>query len=197
MRVFIASPGYSIAEKKLNLEIDSVIKGAGFSTFLLERDCPEYGLLVAELRKREYAPDQARDIASSVIGFLIYRQCYIECDVTVLNLNGRVPDEGSIIAAGISFASGKHLVTYCDDSRRLFYGIHHPLITVLTLSEMVNRIEEIPPALRRCFESDQTSRTRIGKMAADISVQYHFSDQHQPSLSEFLDLIERRFPRQE
>ena len=75
--------------------------------------------------------------------------------VSGLNINGRVPDEGAMVEAGIAWNAGKHVVIYKSDSRTLLNGNDNPLLLGLSDFETTNEINEIPEIFKsNSFESD-------------------------------------------
>mgnify|MGYP003981738111 CR=1 FL=1 len=58
----------------------------------------------------------------------------------MLNINGRVPNEGTVVEAGIAWNAGKKIVIYKTDLRTLLKGSDNPLLSGLWL----DRINETP-----------------------------------------------------
>ncbi len=66
-KVYIAAPLYSTKEQKDNLEIDGVLRRAGYDTFLPQRDGFAYGDLFKQVQNEGYDYEEARDIALGII----------------------------------------------------------------------------------------------------------------------------------
>ncbi|KQR77003.1 hypothetical protein ASG35_12045 [Burkholderia sp. Leaf177] len=70
-------------------------------------------------------------------------------DVVVANLNGRVPDEGTIVEATLACHSGKPLVLYKTDVRSMLGGSDNPMVTGLGDFESINDSSALPAAVER------------------------------------------------
>jgi nucleoside 2-deoxyribosyltransferase len=109
MRVYIAAPLFSDSEKKFNQELDRFLKGLGFDTLLPQHD----GYEKAELDK---------NFPSSVVNKKIFTKDISElrdCDILLMVLDGRVPDEGACVELGVAYASGKVCIGLKTDKRTL------------------------------------------------------------------------------
>lgn len=120
MKVYIAGPLFSSAERAFNLRVDRFLKRMGFETFLPQRD----GLLMSNLLREGVAEQEA--------GRRIFAKDVEEIrssDVILFVMDGRVPDEGACIEVGIGFALGKECVGFKTDTRSLSRGTDNPMIT--------------------------------------------------------------------
>ncbi|MFH1500820.1 MAG: nucleoside 2-deoxyribosyltransferase [archaeon] len=147
--IYIASPLFTPKEREVNEEIDAHLQGEGFPTFLPQRDGFLYVDLVQELQKQGYMGEQAGDMAMNLIFHLDTYKVGVKCNATVINLNGRVPDEGSVVEETMNFMKGYPLVAYCDDLRTLVGGRRNPLVEGLTGFKIVDKIKDIGPEFRR------------------------------------------------
>jgi len=170
-KVFIASPLFNEKERQFNEEIDLVLKHAGYETFLAQKDGFLYKDIVEEMKKQGIINPEITALK------LIYRldlyQACEGCDATVLNMNGRVPDEGALIEAALSFRSEKPLVIYKDDSRSLIDGKDNPLIIGLTELEVVDKLEDIPKKLRELEHSKKFSYSMMIANARNLFKDYN------------------------
>jgi nucleoside 2-deoxyribosyltransferase len=76
----------------------------------------------------------------------------IDSDGLALNLNGRVPDEGAMVEAGIAWANNKSLVIFKNDDRSLIQGNCNPLVMGLSNFEFVENYKDIPIAFAEKFK---------------------------------------------
>jgi hypothetical protein len=67
----------------------------------------------------------------------------------VVNLNGRVPDEGAVSEAAMAWCAGKALVGYKADGRSVFLGKDNPLVAGLFDFELCSRMEEVVSSVKR------------------------------------------------
>jgi len=130
------------------LALARTLEEAGFGTFLPQRDGLErfvLGLLNTPLSADILG---MRGRIDRAIFALDVFQIVERCGCFVLNMNGRVPDEGAVAEAGIAFAAGKPVVIYKNDYRSVFRGRDNSMLTGLSALEPVGLLKDIPPALR-------------------------------------------------
>ena len=119
MKLYIAGPYYSKAEKKFNLELAKKLAVLGYEVFLPQRDGVTKGAQCLE-----DADDQAKRIEM----FDLNTANVLAADVFVYILDGRVPDEGGAVELGMAFAQKQLkknqtlLVGYRTDNRVVFLG---------------------------------------------------------------------------
>ena len=160
-KVYIASPLFNSGEKRENGMIRGVLEAAGYDTFLPQRDGFLFADLVERIKKRVGSVAEAERIALELIFHLDVYQVCVGCDATVLNLNGRVPDEGAVSEAALCFRSERPLVIYKNDARSLIAGRDNPLVVGLTGFEVVDAIEKIPAALAQLANQDVSVYTQV------------------------------------
>jgi nucleoside 2-deoxyribosyltransferase len=148
-KVYIAAPLYSAKEQKDNLEIDGVLRRAGYNTFLPQRDGFAYADLFKQVQNEGYAYEEARDIALGLIMHLDVYQVCEGCDATVLNLTVRNPGEGTITEGALCFRSERPLVLYKGNNPSFVFENHSPLLTGQTRFSIVGKVEEIPRKLKQ------------------------------------------------
>ncbi len=148
--IYCAGPLFNAQERDNMTCISSVLEEAGYKTFLPHRDGIELAALSKELAKKAEAID---DIDSLLAQIIFYVDSYqvANCDGLALNLNGRVPDEGAMVEAGLAWSFGKPVVIYKDDSRSLLKGKDNPLVTGLANFEILDRLELIPMEFQKHF----------------------------------------------
>ena len=69
----------------------------------------------------------------------------------LLNMNGRVPDEGAMVEAGIAWAHDKAVVVFRSDSRSLIEGNCNPLVLGLSDFSWVEDYDGISPVFDTRF----------------------------------------------
>ena len=127
--------------------IATVLEQAGFGTFVPHRDGLErfvMGLVNTPLNNNIF---KARNAINTAIFALDCFQIIKRCDYFVLNMNGRVPDEGAVAEAGIAFAVGKPLVLYKNDRRSIFKGADNSMLIGLSALKPVSDIRKLPEAV--------------------------------------------------
>jgi nucleoside 2-deoxyribosyltransferase len=108
--IYFAAPLFSEAELAFNADLTVELEAAGHEVFLPQRDGvetgkPPYSSMTPEERRRAT--------------FELDRERILACDVFVIVLDGRIPDEGACVELGLAHAH--RLATGCD---RLIIGLH-------------------------------------------------------------------------
>ncbi|WP_331773288.1 nucleoside 2-deoxyribosyltransferase (plasmid) [Embleya sp. NBC_00888] len=136
-RAYVAAPLFNDAEKTFNLLLDARLHTASLDTYLPQRDGGEgaemvrRGLDEATVSRELFDKDVAAVAA---------------CDLFVIVLDGRVPDEGACVELGLAHAWNKPCFGLQTDSRRfggtgtnnlmidhaLDHGISHTLDELVT-----------------------------------------------------------------
>jgi len=132
--------------------IESMLSAAGYETFLPQRDGLEnvfMPLLHSPLNIAAFGLNKLAD--RSVFRYDLHQLVY-RCDALVMNMNGRVPDEGACVEAGIAFALGKPVVLYKNDVRTAFDGLDNAMISGLSLLPAVNDLAALPNAVEKTIE---------------------------------------------
>ncbi|WP_462324246.1 nucleoside 2-deoxyribosyltransferase [Desulfoplanes sp.] len=146
MKIYCAGPLFNDLEREMMSNIADALEAYGFKTYLPHRDGFEFSELSPSLTKTGVPPQKAQQLLNKIIfNFDIYN--LLQCDATVFNMNGRVPDGGSIVEASVTWACGHPLVIYKDDPRTLEFGIDNPMITGLADFTKVQTIADIPKTI--------------------------------------------------
>lgn len=155
--VYCSGPLFCPEEIASMNAIAGVLEEAGLDTFLPHRD----GL------ERFVMPFLNTPISADILGMreridravfaLDVFQIVKRCDAFVLNMNGRVPDEGAVAEAGIAFAAGRTVVLYKADERTAFDGRDNSMITGLSVLEPVRERRRLPSSLH---QADEILRSR-------------------------------------
>lgn len=139
MKAYIAAPLFNSAEKAFNLELDAALRHIGIDTYLPQRDGGEAAPLIRQgldehqVRQRLFQADVT---------------AVRECDIFVMLLDGRVPDEGACVELGMAFALGKAAFGLQTDCRRFGGTDSNNLMIDYALSGGIHRtIRELAGAL--------------------------------------------------
>ena len=118
-RVYLAGPLFNQPEKDWNQKLAEVLEEHGYEVFLPQRDGFEAAQL--EGKTEEEMTQMIFEKDESEI---------LKADVLLMNLDGRVPDEGACVELGIAYASGKRCYGVKTDTRSLETGLDiNPMIT--------------------------------------------------------------------
>jgi nucleoside 2-deoxyribosyltransferase len=149
--IYCAGPLFNSSERAEMELLAETLELAGFKTFLPHRNGFLYGDIVPDLMRAGYPLDVAQWMARQAIFALDVYQVLMNCAGTVVNLNGRVPDEGAVVEGAMAWTAGKAVVLFKDDARSKIDGLDSPLVAGLGGFRLVTHIEELPPALTRAL----------------------------------------------
>ena len=130
-----------------------------------QRDSFLYLDLLKNIQEKGCNKQDSEKIALSLIYHMDMYQACEGCDATVLNVNGRVPDEGALIEAALCFGRGKPVVTYNSDYRSLIKGKDNPLISGLTGFRIIDKLVDIPKELKKLEDIQETEFSKMMKNA--------------------------------
>jgi nucleoside 2-deoxyribosyltransferase len=159
-KIYCAGPLFNDSERNEMGKIASSLEDAGFKVFLPHRDGFEYAVLSESFKQMEIPEEQVRIILNKAIYTLDVYQV-LDSDGLVFNINGRVPDEGAAVEAGIAWSSGKKIVIFKCDTRSLINGNDNPLILGLSDFNMVNKIPDIPELFNSLFAMEEVNEHKI------------------------------------
>jgi len=169
LKVYCAGPLFNAKEREEMQELADRLEESGHETFLPQRDGLELVRVVEELVRRGLSTEQASSIASKAIFALDVYQVVVECDAIIVNLNGRVPDEGAVSEAAIAWCYGKIIIGYKADARSVFVGEDNPLVTGLFDFTLHSTFDEAVDALEREQARRQGRVERARERAQQIS----------------------------
>jgi nucleoside 2-deoxyribosyltransferase len=146
-RVYCAGPLFNEAERREMLLIADALRAADFEPFVPHADGMEFAQLEPCLVGRGCEPSAAGQVLHQAIFALDVYQVMAGCASLVLNMNGRVPDEGAVAEAAMAWTLGKPIVIFKADARSKIAGRDNPLIVGQTDFETVEKIEWLPERL--------------------------------------------------
>lgn len=120
MKIYIAAPLFSSAEKEQNKRITKILEDCGHEVFLPQRDggCfAELPSIIAGISREKFL--HKKDI-----------QALNWCDAILFVFDGRVPDEGACFELGYAYAKGKRCFGFKTDTRSLIQGYDNLMIVV-------------------------------------------------------------------
>jgi nucleoside 2-deoxyribosyltransferase len=150
-RIYCAGPLFNPSERAEMEMLAETLELEGFKTFLPHRDGFLFEAIVPDLVRAGYPLDVAQWMARQAIFALDVYQVLVSCEGTVVNLNGRVPDEGAVVEGAMAWTVGKAVVLFKDDARSKIDGLDNPLVAGLGAFRLVSRSEELPRAMTRAL----------------------------------------------
>lgn len=151
-KIYCAGPLFNLKEKEEMEEIAKILELNGFNVFLPQRDGFEFASLSRTFIELGLTEDQASLLLNKAIFTLDVYQV-LDSDGLILNINGRVPDEGAMVEAGIAWNAGKKVVIYKNDVRSLLHGNDNPLLLGLSNFTVIDAIADIPKAFSIIFDT--------------------------------------------
>ena len=159
-KIYCAGPLFNPKEKEEMQEIADILENNGFNVFLPQRDGFEFANLSKSFIELGVPVNDISIILNNAIFTLDVFQV-LDSNGLILNINGRVPDEGTMVEAGIAWNAGKKIVIYKNDSRTLINGNDNPLLLGLSDFEVINNIFSIPSVFNKLFSKDDDEKVKI------------------------------------
>jgi nucleoside 2-deoxyribosyltransferase len=160
-RIYCAGPLFNPSERAEMEMLAEVLELSGFNTFLPHRDAFVFGVVVPDIVRAGYPLEAAQWMAHQAIFAVDICQVLVDCEGLVVNLNGRVPDEGAVVEGAIAWTVGKAVVLFKDDSRSKIDGLDNPLVAGLGGFRSVHRSEDLPPAMTHALREHPPEALRV------------------------------------
>lgn len=191
-KIYCAGPLFNPKEREEMSHLASALENAGHPVFLPQRDGLEYAeLFPLFLRKGVSAEDSQKILNMAIFSLDVFQ--ITDSDGLLLNMNGRVPDEGAMVEAGIAWAHNKPVVIFRSDSRSLIEGNCNPLVLGLSDFSYVDSYDGIAGAFEAKFAAiaEQEILAREQGFAAATSSGKEISDYvaSQRSRADIADLL--------
>ncbi len=162
-RIYCSGPLFCPEERAGMARLAKALETAGYLTFLPQRDGLEPAVFSAMdlLGAGAASLGPVNRVVSRAMFALDVYQLLDACDGLVLNMNGRVPDEGGVSETAMAFAAGKPLVLYKDDDRAPFAGQDNSMLLGLsprfcTVASIDGVIEAMGQELREAARQGPT-----------------------------------------
>lgn len=133
-RVYYAASLFNEAEREFNRKVVSMIHDLGYSTWFPQEDV---GLLTDFIENDGMTLEEAR---SHIFNLNI--RAVQGCDLVVFCLDGRVPDEGACIEAGIAWGMNKRIIALKTDFRDGEPGGNNIMIDGI-VAELAGSVDEL------------------------------------------------------
>ncbi|NND02946.1 MAG: deoxynucleoside kinase [Acidimicrobiia bacterium] len=156
-KAYYAAALFNEGEREFNLRVKTMLDECGFETWFPQEDA---GFL-EDYMDEGMTLDQARHHI-----FEQNLEAVRNSDVLIFNLDGRVPDEGACIEAGVAFGMGKRLIGIQTDFRAVEPGGNNLMIDGVLNYEIAADIEQLRSKLT---ESDISVDLRSELPRIDIS----------------------------
>jgi nucleoside 2-deoxyribosyltransferase len=190
-RVYLAGPMFSEGDKWEQTELELALEDVGFKCHVPQFDGIEVATVMQLLNTPSMHGTQpmlepivlSRCVAwvtRAVVALDVY-QVIEGCQCVVLNIDGRVPDEGALVEASLAWTTGHPVVTYKTTSISELNGNNNPMIGVIggwtavasdpdeaaiAVEEAVSSAGAVDPL--SCLPTDVQDLVALGRALANI-----------------------------
>ena len=118
MKIYFAAPLFSEAEREFNVKVTKELRKEGFDVFLPQEHSESIEIPDTDEKRRKLLTGFFTNDIEAIDG----------CDILLIVLDGRVPDEGACFELGYAYARGKICVGLKTDSRVSEMGTDNAMI---------------------------------------------------------------------
>jgi nucleoside 2-deoxyribosyltransferase len=163
-RVYCAGPLFNEPERQEMDLIAAALGHAGFVPFVPHAAGLEFVKVQPYLS--ENAATATRLLNKAIFAVDVY-QLVLGCGSLVLNMNGRVPDEGAVAEAAMAWGLGKPVVIYKADDRTSVAGDDNPLVIGMSEFETIDNINDLGTAVACRFDDFDHGHYATGVPCSD------------------------------
>lgn len=155
--VYCSGPMFSVGDKSEQQAVADALEAAGHTTYLPQRDGIEVGRILALVDHPLLEGALAHAVMARVrkwVFALDVFQLLGRCESLVFNLDGRVPDDGSVMEVSAAFTAGRPLVIYKTTPVTMLANADNPMIEGLSSTwSYVDDLKKLPAALDAAIAS--------------------------------------------
>jgi nucleoside 2-deoxyribosyltransferase len=149
--VYCSGPMFSVGDKWEQQAVAAALEGARYITYLPQRDGIEVGRvmqLVNHPMLEGWIANHVMAVVRKWVFALDMFQLLERCKSLVFNLDGRVPDDGSVVETAAAFTAGKPIVIYKTTPITMLAGTDNPMVQGLSSSwSYAGDLTALPAAL--------------------------------------------------
>jgi nucleoside 2-deoxyribosyltransferase len=150
--VYCSGPMFSHGDKWEQQAIATALEHAEFTTYLPQRDGIEVGKVMGLLNHpmlegTTIAQHVMLEVRKWVFALDMF-QLLERCQSLVFNLDGRSPDDGSVVETAAAFAAGKPIVIFKTTPITMLAGADNPMVEGLSSTwSYVGAAKDVPKAI--------------------------------------------------
>jgi nucleoside 2-deoxyribosyltransferase len=150
--VYCSGPMFSHGDKWEQQAIATALEDAKFTTYLPQRDGIEVGRVMGLLNHpmlegTTISQHVMLEVRKWVFALDMY-QLLERCQSLVFNLDGRAPDDGSVVETAAAFAAGKPIVIFKTTPITMLAGADNPMVEGLSsIWAYTNAAKDVPKAI--------------------------------------------------
>jgi nucleoside 2-deoxyribosyltransferase len=156
--VYLSGPMFSNAEVGEQQKIARALEKAGFETYSPQRDGIELARVMGNINAPPLPPDVMKEVMPFVRKLVFAVDVYQlleRCKAVVFNLDGRVPDDGSVMEAALGWTAGLPVVIYKTTPITMLGGQDNPMVSGLGMRwNTVSRLAALPQAVADAVAAD-------------------------------------------
>ncbi len=135
-KIYLAGPLFCKSEKDYNISLKEALAECGHELMLPQDNS-------ASLNAGRMVSDQEYRDAATMMVFESDLTMLEACDVLLINLDGRVPDEGACVELGYAYAKGKECFAIKTDVRAAEFGSDNMMIVGAVKLRIASSVEEL------------------------------------------------------
>ena len=188
-RLYLAGPMFSDGDKSEQSRLADALTAKGFECHVPQRDGIEVAAVMALLNDPSLHGDTMLEplvlqrcvawVTRAVVALDVF-QVTEACQCTVLNIDGRVPDEGAIVEATLAWSVGRPVVPYQTTTISELGGNNNPMIGVISTwgaiaADAAEAVAAVETALKsatavpsRALSPDVEALVDLGRVISDI-----------------------------
>ncbi len=155
--VYCSGALFSPEDLKAMRDISNQITSIGFHTFLPHYDGLEAFVLNqanSSISNSILLKPIQKFINKAIFALDIY-QIISVCDYFVINLNGRIPDDGAVVELGLAIAYNKPIIIYQNDLRAKYNNLNNlSIMGAIRHSHYINSLSEISEIIKKISLAD-------------------------------------------
>jgi len=175
-KIFLSGPMNSTSDINGQVAISSVLKPR-FNVYLAPKDGVEIRTLIDLLANPKVLSPLFLRAALLVqqIGWAHEIYQLLSCDALVLNMDGRVPDEGAVVEAATSYTAGKPVVIYKDTVVTFWDFFDNPMVAALDSTwQVITDLRKLPGALTAALANAPATKGFVYAPPPNIQEAYDF-----------------------
>ncbi len=150
--VYCSGPMFSVGDLNEQAQVAATLEAANFTTYLPQRDGIEVGKVMGDINSGLDLPMseilEIMTFVRKIVFALDVYQLVERCQSLVFNMDGRVPDDGSVVETAMAFAAGKPIVIYKTTPISMLGGFDNPMVQGLSTTwQYVDDVTKVPAAV--------------------------------------------------
>jgi nucleoside 2-deoxyribosyltransferase len=177
-KIFLSGPMSSTSDIEGQLAISAVLERR-FDVYLAPKDGVEIRTLIDLLANPTVFSEPFLRAALLVqqIGWAHEIYQLLSCDALVLNMDGRVPDEGAVVEAATAYTAGKPVIIYKDTSVTFWDFFDNPMVAALDSTwQVIAKVRKLPGALTAALANPPATKGFVYAPPPNIEAAYQFGE---------------------